>query len=198
MSMNSHEPKRKTDPRSARTRDRLGDALVELIREKPFDEITVQDVIDRAGVGRSTFYVHFKDKGDLFLSDADEFLGMMANALSHHGDRSERLATVAELFEHVGDNRTLHRRLVEAGILHDFLELAHGHFARGIERRLGEVPRGASIPPERRAVMAQALAGSMLSLMAWWLDRDPRPSPQEMDDLFHSMAWTGVAADERK
>jgi AcrR family transcriptional regulator len=192
--MNSHTPKRKLDRRSARTRDRLGDALLELVQEKPFDAITVQDVIDRAGVGRSTFYVHFRDKGDLFLSDADEFLEIFATGLSERGDESERLAPVAEFFAHVGENRQLHRRLVEAGILHDFLELAHGHFARGIERRLAEVPRGRSIAPERRAVVAYALAGAMLSLMSWWLDRDRPSSPQEMDDLFHTMAWSGAAA----
>jgi len=193
--MNSHEPKRKTDPRSARTRDRLGDALIELVREKPFDSITVQDVIDRAGVGRSTFYTHFRDKSDLFLTDVDEFLEVFATGLSRRAEASDRLAPVREFFEHVGQNRHLRTRLVEAGIIHDFMELARGHFARGIERRLGEVPRGGSISPERRAVVAHALAGSMLSLMSWWLDRDQPSSPQEMDDLFHAMAWSGVTTD---
>ena len=52
----------KTDKRIRRTRDTLGDALVELIQEKPFDEITVQQILDRAGVGRSTFYEHYATK----------------------------------------------------------------------------------------------------------------------------------------
>lgn len=46
---------KKTDARVRRTRDALGDALVALMQEKPFDTITVQDVLDRAHVGRSTF-----------------------------------------------------------------------------------------------------------------------------------------------
>ena len=66
--------KPKLDRRTARTRNLLGDALIELIQEKPFDSVTVQDVLDRAGVGRSTFYVHYKDKDDLFFSDAGSFL----------------------------------------------------------------------------------------------------------------------------
>ena len=47
----------KIDRRILRTRDALGDALVALMREKEFDDITVQEVLDRAGVGRATFYV---------------------------------------------------------------------------------------------------------------------------------------------
>src|SRR5580700_5991169 len=60
---------RKTDRRVRRTRDALGDALMKLMHEKPFRDIKVQHVLDRAGVGRSTFYTHFRDKDDLFLSD---------------------------------------------------------------------------------------------------------------------------------
>jgi len=56
-----------------RTRDVLGDAIVELMQELPFEQITVQQVLDRAGVARSTFYMHYREKDDLFLSEADEF-----------------------------------------------------------------------------------------------------------------------------
>ena len=51
--------RRKPDERIRRTHERLGAALVTLIQEKPMDEVTVQDVLDRASVGRSTFYLHF-------------------------------------------------------------------------------------------------------------------------------------------
>src|ERR1700752_2902073 len=71
MSENNHDHKlllhfgdQKVDARVRRTRDALGDALVELMQEKPFDSITVQDVLDRAKVGRSTFYSHYSDKDD--------------------------------------------------------------------------------------------------------------------------------------
>src|SRR5689334_7156318 len=78
---------KKTDRRILRTRDRLGDALIALIQEKPFDQVTVQEVLDRAGVGRSTFYLHYRDKDDLFLSDAEDFLDAMAMALSRNRDK---------------------------------------------------------------------------------------------------------------
>ena len=89
-----HAPARKMDARVRRTRDALGDALVALMQEKDFSDITLQEVLARAGVGRSTFYVHFKDKDDLFMSDADEFFEAISMALVVHGDKSERVAPV--------------------------------------------------------------------------------------------------------
>src|SRR5438093_242162 len=98
-------PRRKLDARARRSRDALGSALIALMQEKPFDAITVQDVLDRAGVSRSTFYQHFSDKDDLFSSDADEFLEMMSTALSLQADRSDRVAPVEEFFTHAAEVR---------------------------------------------------------------------------------------------
>src|ERR1041385_7377782 len=90
--------KKKIDVRVRRTRDALGDALVDLMLEKPFASITVQDVLDRAQVGRSTFYSHYSDKNDLLMSDADEFFESIAMALSVHGDKSDRVFPVTAFF----------------------------------------------------------------------------------------------------
>ena len=56
---------RSTDRRVLRTRAVLRDALITLVGESGWDAITVQDICDRAKVGRSTFYMHFADKEDL-------------------------------------------------------------------------------------------------------------------------------------
>src|SRR5712691_3952088 len=69
---------RKPDRRIRRTCERLGSALVALIQERPIDDVTVQDVLDRASVGRSTFYLHFRDKDDLLLSQLEKFLETMS------------------------------------------------------------------------------------------------------------------------
>ena len=86
---------RSADPRVRRTRDRLGDALVEILLQKPLADINVQEILDRAGVSRSTFYSHFRDTNDLFLSDVDDFFEAMATALSRAGSKSKRVAPVA-------------------------------------------------------------------------------------------------------
>ena len=115
MSINGRVSTKQIDRRVRRTRDRLGDAMVDLLQEKPFDTITVQQVLDRAGVGRSTFYTHYRGKEDLFLSDCDEFFEAMATALSRHRDTSERVAPVRELFAHVAEMRTFYSALVASG-----------------------------------------------------------------------------------
>ena len=192
-SLRLHPSEQKLDRRVMRTRDKLGSALIALIQEKPFDEITVQEILDRAEVGRSTFYMHYRDMDDLFVSDMDEFLEATAMALSRNGDRSDRVVPVREFFSHVSEAQRLYRALVEADRLHDFLELARGHFARGIERRLGELPRGQNIPPAARVPLAQAYAGAMLSLLNWWIDQGMQTPSAQMDEIFHQMVWSGAA-----
>lgn len=192
LSRNLERSDKKVDQRVRRTRDRLGDALVELLVQKPFDDITVQDVLDGAGVSRSTFYTHYRDKNDLFLSDVEEFFESMATALSRFGDKSERVAPVQELFAHIGEARPFYNALVESGRMPDVMELGLGHFGRGIEQRLNEIPRARTIPPDRRAAIAHGLAGSLFSLLTWWVQHGMTLSPDEMDKLFHRLVWTGA------
>ena len=197
MSNNQHLPlaasQKKTDARVRRTRDALGDALVALMQEKPFETITVQDVLDRAQVSRSTFYSHYSDKDDLLMSDAEEFFESISMALSVHSDKSDRVFPVREFFTHLSDVQPFFKALVKSGKYQENMELARGHFARGIERRLSELPRGKSIPPNQLPAIAFTHAGALLSLLTWWLDRGMRESPAEMDELFHRMIWNGVS-----
>jgi len=188
--MSGNAPK-KTDARVARTRDRLGDAMIALFLEKPFESITVQDVLDRAGVGRSTFYAHYKDKDDVLISEVDEFFADVSRQIAHSGEASDRVVPVREFLHHLGSARPLLAAFTASGRIHDVWELAQAHFARGIEERLASLPRGASIPPGERAARAQALAGSFLALVRWWLDNDGPETPEAVDALFHRMAWDG-------
>ena len=180
---------KKEDARVRRTRDALGDALVALMQEKPFDSIRVQDVLDRANVGRSTFYAHYSDKDDLLMSDADEFFERLAMMLSAKGDASDRVFPVRELFSHIVNARQFLNALSSSGRMEANMELARGHFARGIERRLAELPRGQAIAEHERGAIAFAHAGALLSLMKWWVDRGTKQSPAEMDELFHRIVW---------
>jgi AcrR family transcriptional regulator len=183
---------RKPDRRVRRTRDALGDALIELMQEKPFAEIKVQHVLDRAGVGRSTFYSHYRDKDDLFISDADDFFEGMATLLTRRREVSDRVAPVREMFAHVAEMRELYLALVASGKIHETMELAQGHFARGIEKRLAELPRARGISAGQRPMIARALAGSLLSLLTWWVSRGAPGSAAKMDDDFHRLVWGGA------
>ena len=183
----SENPARKPDPRAARTRDRLGDALVQLLLSKSFDDITVQEVLDRAGVSRSTFYEHYRDKNDLFLSDVDEFFETMSTMLARRHDPSERVAPVAEFCAHVADARDFYTAMVASGRMHDVTELGTAHFARGIEARLAGQRRGGAMSKEARAALTQALAGGLFSMLTWWVRQGMAATPKEMDKLFHAL-----------
>ena len=184
--------RRKIDERVRRTHERLGSALVALIQEKSIDDVTVQEVLDRASVGRSTFYLHFRDKDDLLLSQLEKFLEMMSTTLSVRKEKSHRVVPVAEMFEHIGSQNKMYRALADCGRLNDFFDLAQGYFARGIERRLVESERLPKLPQRELAARASALAGSLLSLLRWWLDRGAKETPRAMDELFHRMVWSGL------
>ncbi|QNI31313.1 TetR/AcrR family transcriptional regulator [Alloacidobacterium dinghuense] len=183
--------RRAPDQRIRRTHARLGSALVSLIQEKSMDDVTVQEVLDRASIGRSTFYLHFRDKDDLLLSQFEQFLEMMSTALSVRKEESHRVVPVAEMFEHIGSQKKFYRMLEDSGRLDDFFELAEGYFARGIERRLKELKRLPKLPQRELTARTFALAGSLLSLLRWWMDRGTKESPATMDEMFHRMVWNG-------
>jgi AcrR family transcriptional regulator len=187
----------KVDRRVRRTRDTLGDALIELMQEKNFDEITVQEVLDRAGVGRSTFYAHYRDKDDLFLSDVEDFFGMMSTLLTRRGASVDRVAPVAELLTHISDVREFYAATVASGKVQDVLELGQGFFARSIEERL--MLAKVEMEPMQLKAHSHALAGALLALLNWWIDHGMAEQPQAMDALFHRMVWSGLkVARERR
>ncbi len=153
----------------------------------------MQHVLDRAKVGRSTFYTHYRDKDDLFLSDVEDFFEGMANLLSRRGEDSNRIAPVREFFAHVAEWKEFHAALVASGKVRDVMELGHGYFARAIEQRLSDLQ---PLPTDSlsRTAVAHALAGALLSLLSWWIDRGMPVSPSEMDEMYHRMVWSGVSA----
>src|SRR5688572_17173346 len=71
----------KHDRRSQRTRQLLSTAFVQLLREKGYSAITVSNIIERADVGRSTFYSHYRDKDDLFVSELDRVIEVLGDRI---------------------------------------------------------------------------------------------------------------------
>lgn len=180
----------KTDRRIVRTRNLLGDALMSLFQERDFENISVQDVLDRAGVGRSTFYVHYRDKNDLFLSDVEDFFELCSGLLKKQNANPDRLLPAEEFFTHIREAREFYAALVRSGKVHDVQALGRGYFARSIEERLQFA--GVKLDPAQRSAKAHALAGSFFSLLDWWIDKGMKLDPREMDKMFHQMAWNGL------
>lgn len=180
-----------TDLRVRRTRERLGAALIALIEEKSIDNVTVREVLDRAEVGRSTFYLHYQDKNDLLVSQLENGLEMWSSILCTRNEKSRRVAPVAEFFAHVASAGKLYRSLAGSGRIEIFFDLAQGYFARGIARRLTQI--GLPVSDQRELdASSHAVAGNLLSLLKWWLDRGTKEPAEHMDELFHRMVWRGL------
>ena len=162
------------------------------MHEKPFETITVQHVLDRAKVSRSTFYAHYSDKNDLFLSDVEDFWEMMSTALMRCGDTSNRVAPVQELFSHVTDMREFIASITGSEKVRDVMELGQGHFARAIDQRLATHPAARHLSPTRRSALAHASAGSLFSLLDWWMHHGGSTTPAQMDALYHQTLWSGI------
>jgi AcrR family transcriptional regulator len=165
---------------------------VQLMLSEDFDAITVQQVLDRAHVSRSTFYTHFRNTDDLLLTDAERFLDALEAHFLKVSVGTRRVAPVAELLYHVREFREFVRALERAGKKDVIDDLFIGHFARLIERRVRILvtdPDTLAIPV---AVVSQMFAGALMELLGWSLDRDARCTPAWADERFHSMVWHGL------
>jgi hypothetical protein len=120
------------------------------------------------------------------------FLETMSTSLSVQKEESHRVVPVTELFAHIGSQKKMYRALADSGRLNDFFDLAQGYFARGIERRLRECKGLAKFSQRELAARAVALAGSLLALLRWWIERSAQASAGEMDELFHRIVWDGL------
>ncbi len=159
------------DPRAARTRNRLRGALLDLLRTRTWDDITVADVVAHARCSRSTFYAHYDDR-DALLSDA--FLGAMDIVPTSGADHC--LAFVPSLFDHLARHRVLAEPYLVQGhggpMVLALRERIHAH----IRERLDATMPNLGDP--QRAELAAATAGAVWAALLWWLEhgRDVAPA----------------------
>src|SRR5258708_2520594 len=128
----------KQDRRSQRTRRLVNTAMLELLFEKHYETITVQDILDRAGIGRSTFYTHFFDKEDVLTSIAEQMLEMFSQQFSQRKERGG-IVPVLELFEHVQQHEQYFRAMLRGYTGEVFWEAAQTALSKTIEQALTTV-----------------------------------------------------------
>ena len=190
----------RVDRRVQRTRQLLSDALMSLIVEKDYNSITVQNIIDRANLGRSTFYTHYQDKEDLLLSGIEEvvhhLIGSVDNApMEAEGNgQSRRILSTLPIFRHAQEQHRLHQAMVGGRGLEVIIKTIQIHLSGHIQKQIelllpaGQTP---SVPPP---VIANYLAGTLLTLLTWWLDNNMPYPPERMDEMFQELAMPGVWA----
>jgi AcrR family transcriptional regulator len=177
----------KQDRRSQRTRHLLGEALVQLLREKGYSAITVSDIIERANIGRSTFYSHCRDKDDLFVAQ----LNWVIEMLSQHMTNQEEIPFFPSLglFRHVGEQYELYKAIVWTPGIDLFIKHLQTSLSHRIEQGLQKNSKVFEIP---LPILANFIAGSFLTLLKWWLENKMFYSPEEMDTFFKRLTTAGI------
>jgi AcrR family transcriptional regulator len=170
------------DRRVRRTRQLLIEALLALIVERGYEALTVQDVLDRADVGRSTFYAHFRDKDDLLQAAFERGLRVLEGT-GGPGAMSLPELSLA-LFRHTDEHRPLYRAMVGhpsgAMLLRAVNAMLGAHVRSHLERLSGPL----AVPAE---IAAQYYVSALLGLLTWWLDGEHAYSPDEMDAMFRRL-----------
>ena len=184
----------KEDRRVRRTRKLLGDALVALILEKRYDSITVQDIVDRADVGRSTFYAHYYDKEDLLLSEFKWLLDELGRHIEYRDEGERQILPSLELFRHIQQHHHLYEALVWGRGVDLLFKTGHDHLSSSIEEQIGQIVRDRPEPAVPLSVVSNYVAGALLTLLKWWLDNKMPHSPERMDEIFQQLVMPGVRA----
>lgn len=192
-------PAKKEDRRIGRTRRLLQDALIDLMVEKGYESLTVKDIVDRANVGRSTFYAHYPDVRELLLSRLRELEAFLAEqhraAAASSAEPTERIFGYSRaVFEHAASHSRIWRAIVgrEGGtIVINELHRMLLNLIRGEVRSL--LPRRGrpTIPAD---VVSEYAVSALQGLLVWWLDDGMRYPAAEIDRMFRALTAPGMIA----
>jgi len=201
--------KTKTDRRIQRTKQALRNTLMGLIKEKGYDSISVEEITQRANVGRATFYLHYKDKEDLLVDEFSELANERARTLSEipfsawlpdlenperaiENKPSEPLLMV---FQHVANHADVYRILLQNEKSDRILERIRKIVAQSIAKFMqtkienDPIPILFEVPID---LLSAYFSGALLSCVDWWLEQGSSYSPEEMTRMFQRLFFPGA------
>lgn len=178
----------------ARTRQWLRDALIQLIHERDYEKITVQDIAERAAVNRATFYLHYRDKLDLLEKSVEEMMEALEASLLETFDNQARTdephPTFIRLFEQIAANGVFYRVLLTEKSLpllsRKLTEVVTAFVGRGLIFMLEESQLAVS-----REIVLRYTAAAFLGVITWWLENDMPYTPKYMAGQLMRMATVG-------
>jgi len=185
----SEEP---VDRRIQRTRALLHEALGSLIREKTYDRITVAQILERAKVSRSTFYIHFRDKDDLLASAMRALLvTILSDDRNAVAEPAERMVAFSlPLLAHVQQ----HRRSAKVKLGDRGRAILHQHLRRVISEWIVQSLDNGGLQHRKRRrspiepeLLARHIASTFVLVLHWWLDRGDTAPAAEADGLFRAL-----------
>lgn len=197
--------KRQPDRRIARSRKAMHGALMQLLETEPYHEITVQQILDRADVGRSTFYGHFHDKDQLLvwgISNLERDLVVLTDKemdrrTQSEGSRSsaayarERIFVLSlALFAHAESHKGVYRSLKVGGAWYVVRASFEAMLARLIQPELLKLKKVARVvPPE---LLLHFLSSTAVEVLTWWMERSPKLPAQEVARAYRQLVQSMI------
>jgi len=200
-------PKPKVDRRVQRTLQSLRAALLELIKEKEYDEISIEEITERANVGRTTFYLHYKDKEDLLMEEFSTIMYERAQVLSEipfsvwvpiseeDVKKNKALQPLLLVFEHIYENSELYYLLLKSSnsskIVERIRKVSTDAIVKFVEAKMetDPIPLLDEVPIE---FFAAFFSGALISVVSWWIREDMRHSPEDVTNMFRSLFFSGA------
>jgi AcrR family transcriptional regulator len=180
------------DRRSLRTKRSLDEALLELLRERPFETISVADIAEKANVGRSTFYSHYQDKEDLFTANFARLFKSLGSQLRIDVGADEEMLPLHGFCTHITESaplvKALHRSRRIGGLYRRWSAMLAESLQGELERQLSP---GALMETSAEA-LSYLLAHQVLGLVRWWVERGMEESPETISRTFHLVVRRGL------
>ena len=181
------------DRRQQKTRTAIFSAFTSLLAEKSYSKITVQEIIDAANVGRTTFYAHFETKDDLLKELCEELfghiIGSAMDCTNTHGlysDGSAPESVFCHLLQHLQEND----RNIIALLSCESSEM----FLRFFKDSLNELVRSQFINQNRKAntdipedFLINHISGSFVEMVLWWIKGHRKQTPEDLDRYFRAV-----------
>ena len=200
----------KPDRRIQRTRQALRAALLELTKEKDYDAISIEEITERANVGRATFYLHFKDKEDLLLEHFSEMADEMVQLVSQipfadwlpssaelkgSYDEDEPLLPLVMVFKHIYKNSGFYQVLSKSENSSRIVERIRNISSQNIVKFAETKMQNDPIPVLYEVPIgffASFFSGALLSTLIWWLEEDMQHSPEDVARMFRRLFFRGA------
>jgi AcrR family transcriptional regulator len=186
----------KIDRRIQRTEQLLREALIALILKRGYAAITVQDILDQANLGRSTFYAHYRDKEDLLLSGFEALLSSFKaeySMLVDHQispDLSSRQMSLF-FFQHANENRPLFSAMIGKQGGEVIQHAVQKYLSQMTEKYLANHFQG-QVRRYPSDLLVNYVVSSYLAMLTWWLDQNAPFSPDEMNTMFWDLVGPGI------
>lgn len=169
---------------------------MELIVEKGYEDISIQEIADRANVARPTFYQHFRDKDDLLFQSMSEIYASLQASIGPIPDdylfAADGAIQDSSDFDHVASLAAFYKVMLgkkgSPAFLVDIRRYLAEFSVGTAVHILQEQGRRMRLPAD---LIAHFTAGAELGVMAWWLENGQPYSPKEMSRMVFQLTMLG-------